>query len=76
MSTTSLLVQSLPVLAQGAVLTVKFAVLSMFFGLIAGAMLALMGVSHSRTRRLSRSSQAQGCRRKASASRRASSSSP
>jgi len=49
MSTTSLLVQSLPVLAQGAVLTVKFAVLSMFFGLIAGAMLALMGVSHSRT---------------------------
>lgn len=49
MSTTSLLVQSLPVLAQGAVLTVKFAVLSMFFGLIAGAVLALMGVSHSRT---------------------------
>jgi cystine transport system permease protein len=49
MSTTSLLVQSLPVLAQGAVLTVKFAVLSMFFGLIAGALLALMGVSHSRT---------------------------
>ncbi|HDR9193071.1 TPA: ABC transporter permease, partial [Burkholderia vietnamiensis] len=33
MSTTSLLVQSLPVLAQGAVLTVKFAVLSMVFGL-------------------------------------------
>ena len=49
MSTTSLLVESLPVLAQGAVLTVKFAVLSMFFGLIAGAVLALMGVSHSRT---------------------------
>ncbi|RAS37164.1 amino acid ABC transporter permease [Paraburkholderia bryophila] len=48
MSTTSLLVQSLPVLAQGAVLTVKFAVLSMFFGLLAGAVLALMGVSHSR----------------------------
>ncbi len=48
MSTTSLLVQSLPVLAQGAVLTVKFAVLSMFFGLIAGAVLALMGVSHNR----------------------------
>ena len=48
MSTTSLLVESLPVLAQGAVLTVKFAVLSMFFGLIAGAVLALMGVSHSR----------------------------
>jgi cystine transport system permease protein len=48
MSTTSLLVESLPVLAQGAVLTIKFAVLSMFFGLIAGAVLALMGVSHSR----------------------------
>ncbi|MFM0174874.1 amino acid ABC transporter permease [Paraburkholderia sediminicola] len=48
MSTTSLLVQSLPVLAQGAVLTVKFAVLSMIFGLIAGAVLALMGVSHNR----------------------------
>jgi cystine transport system permease protein len=48
MSTTSLLVQSLPVLAQGALLTVKFAVLSMIFGLIAGAMLALMSISHSR----------------------------
>ncbi|WP_134141458.1 amino acid ABC transporter permease [Paraburkholderia sp. BL6665CI2N2] len=48
MSTTSLLVESLPVLAQGAVLTVKFAVLSMIFGLIAGAVLALMGVSHNR----------------------------
>ena len=48
MSTTSLLVQSLPVLAQGAVLTVKFAVLSMIFGLLAGAVLALMGVSHNR----------------------------
>jgi cystine transport system permease protein len=48
MSTTSLLVESLPVLAQGAVLTIKFAVLSMIFGLLAGAVLALMGVSHSR----------------------------
>lgn len=48
MSITSLLVQSLPVLAQGALLTVKFAVLSMIFGLIAGATLALMGISHSR----------------------------
>ena len=42
MSTTSLLVQSLPVLAQGALLTVKFAILSMIFGLIAGAVLALI----------------------------------
>ncbi|WDD94318.1 amino acid ABC transporter permease [Burkholderia sp. FERM BP-3421] len=45
MSTTTLLVQSLPVLAQGAVLTVKFAVLSMVFGLIAAVALALMGIS-------------------------------
>lgn len=48
MSTTTLLVQSMPVLAQGAVLTVKFAVLSMFFGLIAAVVLALMGISHSK----------------------------
>lgn len=47
MSTTSLLVQSLPVLAQGAILTVKFAVLSMIFGLLAGALLAVMGISHN-----------------------------
>lgn len=45
MSTTTLLVQSLPVLAQGAVLTVKFAVLSMVFGLIAAVALALMSIS-------------------------------
>ncbi|WP_323118101.1 amino acid ABC transporter permease [Burkholderia alba] len=45
MSTTSLLVQSLPVLAQGAVLTVKFAVLSMIFGLVAAVVLTLMGIS-------------------------------
>ncbi|WP_122154510.1 amino acid ABC transporter permease [Paraburkholderia sp.] len=48
MSTTSLLVQSLPVLAQGAVLTVKFAVLSMIFGLLAASVIAVMGVSHNR----------------------------
>lgn len=48
MSTTTLLVQSMPVLAQGAVLTVKFAVLSMIFGLIAAVFLALMGISHSK----------------------------
>ncbi|KVN30767.1 ABC transporter permease [Burkholderia pyrrocinia] len=47
MSTTSLLVQSLPVLAQGAVLTVKFAVLSMVFGLIGAVMLAMMGIRQS-----------------------------
>jgi L-cystine transport system permease protein len=48
MSTTSLLVQSAPALAQGAVLTIKFAVYSMFFGLIAGVILALMGISRNR----------------------------
>lgn len=48
MSTTSLLVQSAPVLAQGALLTIKFALYSMFFGLIAGVVLALMGISRSR----------------------------
>ncbi|ADG15383.1 cystine transport system permease protein [Paraburkholderia atlantica] len=48
MSITSLLLESLPVLAQGALLTIKFAILSMIFGLIGGAMLALMGISHSR----------------------------
>ncbi|UZU06566.1 amino acid ABC transporter permease [Burkholderia ambifaria] len=47
MSTTSLLVQSLPVLAQGAVLTVKFAVLSMVFGLLGAVMLAMMGIRQS-----------------------------
>lgn len=49
MSTTSLLVQSIPALAQGAVLTIKFAVYSMFFGLIAAIVLAVMGISHSKT---------------------------
>jgi len=48
MSTAALLAESMPVLAQGAVLTVKFAVLSMFFGLIAAVVLALMGISHAK----------------------------
>jgi cystine transport system permease protein len=48
MSIASLLVQSLPVLAQGAVLTIKFAVLSMIFGLLAASVLAVMGISHNR----------------------------
>ncbi|PCE26479.1 amino acid ABC transporter permease [Burkholderia ubonensis] len=47
MSTTSLLVQSLPVLAQGAVLTVKFAILSMVFGLLGAVVLAMMGIRQS-----------------------------
>ncbi|PXW27256.1 amino acid ABC transporter permease [Paraburkholderia caballeronis] len=48
MPTTTLIIQSLPVLAQGAVLTVKFAVLSMIFGLAGGIVLALMGISTNR----------------------------
>lgn len=47
MSTTSLLVESAPVLAQGALLTIKFALFSMFFGLIAAVVLALMGISQN-----------------------------
>lgn len=46
MPITSLLHQSMPVLVQGALLTIKFAVLSMIFGLIAATVLALMGISH------------------------------
>ncbi|AJW97513.1 amino acid ABC transporter permease [Burkholderia gladioli] len=48
MSIPSLLVDSLPVLAQGAVLTVKFAVLSMVFGLVLAMVLALMGIARNR----------------------------
>ncbi|WP_186100734.1 amino acid ABC transporter permease [Burkholderia gladioli] len=48
MSIPSLLVDSLPVLAQGAVLTVKFAVLSMVFGLALAVVLALMGIARNR----------------------------
>jgi len=48
MPITTLILQSLPVLAQGAVLTVKFAVLSMIFGLAGGIVLALMGISTNR----------------------------
>jgi len=48
MPITTLILQSLPVLAQGALLTVKFAVLSMIFGLVFGTVLALMGISTNR----------------------------
>jgi len=41
-----LIVQSLPVLVAGALLTIKFAVLSMAFGLAAATVVALMGISH------------------------------
>ncbi|WJF88919.1 amino acid ABC transporter permease [Paraburkholderia bonniea] len=49
MPITSLLLQSFPLLIQGALLSVKFAVLSMFFGLLAGAALALMSISPMRS---------------------------
>jgi cystine transport system permease protein len=42
-----LLVQSMPVLLAGALLTLKFAVLSMAFGLAAAILIALMGISNS-----------------------------
>jgi len=48
MPITTLILQSLPVLAQGALLTVKFAVLSMIFGLAGGIVLAMMGISTNR----------------------------
>ncbi|MEN7530869.1 MULTISPECIES: amino acid ABC transporter permease [unclassified Cupriavidus] len=43
-----LVIDSLPVLLQGTLLTLKFAVLSMFFGLIVGVVVALMGISQLR----------------------------
>jgi len=46
-----LLVQSMPVLLAGALLTLKFAVLSMAFGLTAATLVALMGISNSTTLR-------------------------
>jgi L-cystine transport system permease protein len=42
-----LVVQSLPVLAAGALLTIKFALLAMVFGLAAAVAIALMGISHA-----------------------------
>ncbi|CAG2143064.1 amino acid ABC transporter permease [Cupriavidus plantarum] len=48
MSALTLVADSLPILLQGALLTLKFAVLSMVFGLVIGVVVALMGISHSR----------------------------
>ncbi|NYH99316.1 amino acid ABC transporter permease [Cupriavidus plantarum] len=48
MSALTLVADSLPILLQGALLTLKFAVLSMVFGLFIGVVVALMGISHSR----------------------------
>ncbi|MGO4762946.1 amino acid ABC transporter permease [Cupriavidus sp. 2KB_3] len=49
MSALALVMDSLPVLLQGALLTLKFAVLSMAFGLVIGIVVALMGISHAPT---------------------------
>ncbi|WP_454763108.1 amino acid ABC transporter permease [Cupriavidus campinensis] len=47
MSALTLVTDSLPVLLQGALLTLKFAVLSMAFGLVIAIVVALMGISHA-----------------------------
>lgn len=44
----SLVIDSLPILLQGMLLTIKFAVSSMAFGLVIGLIVALMGISRSR----------------------------
>ncbi|GJG93657.1 amino acid ABC transporter permease [Cupriavidus pauculus] len=46
MSALQLVIDSLPVLLQGTLLTLKFAVLSMAFGLVVGIVVALMGIGH------------------------------
>lgn len=48
MNFSDVLLQSLPVLGMGALLTIKFAILSMLFGLIGGAIIATMGISQNR----------------------------
>ncbi|KDP89132.1 amino acid ABC transporter permease [Cupriavidus basilensis] len=48
MSALQLVADSLPVLLQGMLLTIKFALLSMAFGLVIGTVVALMGISHRR----------------------------
>ncbi|RKP44255.1 amino acid ABC transporter permease [Pararobbsia silviterrae] len=48
MNPSALLIQSMPVLLTGTLLTIKFALLSMVFGLAAAVALALMGISANR----------------------------
>jgi L-cystine transport system permease protein len=48
MNASALLIQSLPVLMTGALLTIKFALLSMVFGLAGAVVIALMGISTNR----------------------------
>lgn len=52
MSAFQLVIDSLPVLLQGTLLTLKFAVLSMVFGLVIGIVVALMGIGHQRILKL------------------------
>lgn len=52
MSALQLVIDSLPVLLQGTLLTLKFAVLSMVFGLVIGIVVALMGIGHQRILKL------------------------
>ncbi|CAG2156696.1 amino acid ABC transporter permease [Cupriavidus numazuensis] len=47
MSALQLISDSMPVLLQGTLLTIKFALWSMAFGLVLGMVVALMGISHS-----------------------------
>ncbi len=44
----SLVIDSLPILLQGMLLTIKFAVSSMAFGLVIGLVVALMGIGNNR----------------------------
>ncbi len=48
MPSLQLVIDSLPVLLQGMVLTIKFALSSMAFGLVIGLTVALMGIGHNR----------------------------
>lgn len=43
-----LVIDSLPVLMQGVLLTIKFALWSMAFGLVVGVVVALAGITHNR----------------------------
>jgi len=47
MSAFQLVSDSMPALLQGTLLTIKFALWSMAFGLVLGIVVALMGISHS-----------------------------
>ncbi|CAN0625467.1 cystine ABC transporter membrane subunit [Burkholderia multivorans] len=48
MEALDLVIHTLPAMAKGAALTLKFAVSSMVFGLMAGLVIAIMRISHNR----------------------------